>query len=56
MARIPLALLPGTLCTAALWAYQIEALADIADIRVVETAAFTNANHKQAATLPLSVS
>ncbi len=34
--RIPLALLPGLLTDAALWAHQIEALADLADSRVAD--------------------
>ncbi|MEM7029856.1 MAG: alpha/beta hydrolase [Chloroflexota bacterium] len=42
MTRIPLALLPGTLCTAVLWDNQIEALADIADIHVIETSHHDN--------------
>lgn len=36
--RTPLILVPGLLCTKALWGPQIEALADIADIAVAETA------------------
>ena len=34
--RIPLALLPGLLTDAALWAHQIEALADLAESRVAD--------------------
>jgi pimeloyl-ACP methyl ester carboxylesterase len=34
--RIPLALLPGLLCDAALWQPQVEALSDIADCRVAD--------------------
>ena len=34
--RIPLLLLPGLLCDAALWQHQIKALKDIADIRVAD--------------------
>ncbi len=34
--RIPLLLLPGLLCDAALWRHQIETLADIADIVVAD--------------------
>ena len=42
MKRIPLALLPGTLCTGALWREQIESLCDIADIHVIDTAQHDN--------------
>lgn len=35
-AKIPLALLPGLLCDAALWQPQVEALSDIADCRVAD--------------------
>ena len=34
--KIPLALLPGLLCDAALWQPQVEALSDIADCRVAD--------------------
>ncbi len=34
--RIPLALLPGLLTDRALWAYQIEALGDLAESRVAD--------------------
>ena len=34
--RIPLALLPGLLTDRALWAHQIEALADLAESRVAD--------------------
>lgn len=34
--RIPLALLPGLLCDAALWQPQVEGLADLADCRVID--------------------
>ncbi len=36
MARIPLALLPGTLCNEILWASQVEVLSDIADPCVID--------------------
>ena len=36
MAKIPLILLPGLLCDAALWGPQIAALADIADVSVAD--------------------
>jgi len=35
-AKIPLVLLPGLLCDAALWAHQIKTLADVADITVAD--------------------
>jgi pimeloyl-ACP methyl ester carboxylesterase len=35
-AQVPLVLLPGLLCDAALWAAQIEGLSDIADCRVMD--------------------
>jgi len=38
MTRIPLALLPGTLCTATLWQAQVAALSNVADVRVIDTA------------------
>ena len=34
--RLPLALLPGLLCDAALWRHQVEALAGVADARVAD--------------------
>ena len=37
MAKIPLALLPGTLCSADLWSYQAEALSEIADVYIADT-------------------
>ena len=37
MSKIPLALLPGTLCSADLWSYQAEALSEIADVYIVDT-------------------
>ncbi|MEM7345513.1 MAG: alpha/beta hydrolase [Chloroflexota bacterium] len=37
MTKIPLALLPGTLCSPILWEDQIAALHDIADVRVIDT-------------------
>ena len=37
MSRIPLALLPGTLCTAALWEAQVASLGDLADVTVIDT-------------------
>ena len=40
--RIPLALLPGTLCSAQLWASQVAALHDVAEITVIDTAQFDN--------------
>jgi len=40
--RIPLALLPGTLCTAELWAAQVQALNDVAEIKVIDTAQYDN--------------
>jgi pimeloyl-ACP methyl ester carboxylesterase len=36
MARVPLILLPGLLCDARLWRYQVEHLADLADVRVAD--------------------
>ena len=36
MAKIPLILLPGLLCDRALWAPQVEALGDVADISVAD--------------------
>ena len=36
MSRLPLALLPGTLCTGLLWQHQIDALADIAVPTVID--------------------
>lgn len=36
VARVPLLLVPGLLCDAALWSHQIEHLADIADMRVAD--------------------
>ncbi len=53
IAKIPLALLPGTLCTADLWADQAADLADITDITIFDTAQHDNlpdlakAIHKQ---------
>jgi len=38
MAEEPLILVPGLLCDATLWAHQAEHLADIAEIRIAETA------------------
>jgi pimeloyl-ACP methyl ester carboxylesterase len=37
MTRIPLALLPGTLCNALMWQPQVVALGDIADPHVIDT-------------------
>lgn len=37
MARVPLVLVPGLLCDAAVWAHQIRRLADVADVEVAET-------------------
>ena len=34
--KIPLALLPGLLCDAALWQPQVDALSDVADCRVAD--------------------
>lgn len=42
MNRTPLALLPGTLCSAALWEEQIKALSDIADVRIIDTSQHDN--------------
>ena len=36
MKKIPLLLLPGTLCDGRLWTHQIEHLADIADPYVID--------------------
>lgn len=38
MNKIPLALLPGTLCTSLLWERQVQALGDIADAQVIDIA------------------
>lgn len=38
MTRVPLALLPGTLCNALLWQAQVAALGDVAAPRVIDTA------------------
>jgi pimeloyl-ACP methyl ester carboxylesterase len=37
MARIPLALLPGTLCNHRMWKHQVEALVDVAEPIVIDT-------------------
>ncbi|MEM7128077.1 MAG: alpha/beta hydrolase [Chloroflexota bacterium] len=42
MSRIPLALLPGTLCSAALWEAQAVALSGIADVRIIDTSQHGN--------------
>ncbi len=42
MSRIPLVLLPGTLCSALLWEEQVTALSDIADIQVIDTSQHDN--------------
>jgi len=38
--RVPLILLPGLLCDAALWAHQIDHLSDIADVHVADLSGF----------------
>ena len=42
MNRIPLALLPGTLCSEMLWEAQVTALGDIAEVRIIDTSQHDN--------------
>jgi pimeloyl-ACP methyl ester carboxylesterase len=46
--KVPLVLLPGSLCNKDMWQPQVDALADIADTRVVETASCDSINEMAA--------